>query len=89
MKIEKFPKENYVKIHEAYEKIKGVKPMGNEWNIIDKNIKMMFQAGRTMHEIIDAMEVCNNLYDDWTMNTIRMKIADVSAKKLQSKDEWI
>ena len=42
----------------------------------------MFENGRTVEQIIQTMHSCQELYEDWTMNTVRMKIADVVAGKL-------
>lgn len=81
----KFPKADYSIITESYKKIKGVEPKGKEWLPILKEIKLMFQSGRTPTQIVKAMEVCNSLYDDWAMSTIRMKIADVVSGKLGVK----
>lgn len=83
----KFPRTDYITITESYKRIKGVEPKGKEWLPILKEIKMMFGSGRTPSEIINAMEVCNSLYDDWAMSTIRMKIADVASGKLTAKDK--
>lgn len=81
----KFPRADYSVITESYKKIKGVEPKGKEWLPILKEIKLMFQSGRTPPQIVKAMEVCNSLYDDWAMSTIRMKIADVVSGKLINK----
>lgn len=81
----KFPLEQYKLVTEAYKRIKNVTPQGREWLPIQREIKLMFQSGRTPQQVIEAMEVCNNLYEDWAMSTIRMKIADVVSGKLGRK----
>lgn len=81
----KFPKGDYSLVTEAYKRIKKVEPKGKEWLPILKEIKLMFQSERTPPQIIKAMEVCNSLYEDWAMSTIRMKIADVVSGKLGDK----
>ena len=80
-----FPKENYIKITEAYKSIKGVEPQGNEWLPIQQEIRIMFENGRTVEQIIQAMHTCQELYEDWTMNTVRMKIADIVANRIGGK----
>lgn len=83
----KFPKADYSVITESYKKIKGVEPKGKEWLPILREIKLMFQSGRTPSQVVEAMKVCNSLYEDWAMSTIRMKIADVVSGKLTAKDK--
>lgn len=78
-----FPRESYDQVTEAYKAIKGVQPQGKEWLPIQRDIKLMFESGRTPEQIIEAMHVCREKYDDWTMTTVRMKIADISAGQLQ------
>jgi len=85
MDLDKYPLKDYKLVTEAYKRIKNVTPQGKEWLPIQKEIKTMFQSKRTPQQIIEAMEVCNNLYPDWAMSTIRMKIADVVSGKLTAK----
>lgn len=80
-----YPREHYIQVCKSYQTIKDVKPQGNEWLPIQKEIKLMFDNGRSPAEIIEAMEVVNELYPDWSMSTVRMKIADVASGKLKSK----
>jgi hypothetical protein len=80
-----FPKKDYEEIEQAYQTIKGVEPQKNEWLPIQAEIKRMFLNGRSVEQIKEAIEVCNDLYDDWSMATIRMKIADVVSGKLKPK----
>ena len=80
-----FPREEYVKVTEAYKRIKQVSPAGDEWLPIAREIKLIFKATRTAEEIIKTMEICETNYDDWSMNTVRMKIADVVSGNLIAK----
>jgi biotin operon repressor len=82
---DKYPKEEYTKVLNAYQKIKEVKLQGAEFLPIMREIKIMFKSARKADEIIEALEVCNDNYEDWSMNTVRMKIADVISGKLKSK----
>lgn len=84
-----FPKEWYLKVEKAYREIKKVQPLGKEWGPIQREEKMMFESGRTVEQIIKSMEVCNSNYTDWSMSTVRMKIADVVAGKLFNKSSGI
>lgn len=83
IKKDKYPKEDYTRITQEYVRIKNVSPQGKEWLPIQKEIKLMFESGRTVEEIIQAMEICNHNYDDWAMSTVRAKIPDTSSGKLR------
>ena len=80
-----YPKEQYQLITAAYKEIKGVAPQGDEWLPILREIKLNFKAGRTVEEVINTMRVCEANYPDWSMGTVRLKIADVVSGKLISK----
>lgn len=82
----KYPKEEYKKVLDAYQRIKEVKLQGDEFLPPMAEIKRMFKSERTTSQIIETMEACEDLYDDWSMNTIRMKIADVVAGKIKPKN---
>lgn len=83
--VDIFPKEEYTKVTESYKQIKQVSPAKSEWLPILREIKLIFKAGRTSEQIIQTMRVCEANYDDWSMATVRLKIADVVAGKLSAK----
>lgn len=83
---DKYPKENYKKVLDNYQRIKDLKLQGDEFLPLMAEIKRMFKSNRTVDQIIEAMETCNDLYEDWSMNTVRMKIADVVAGKIRPKN---
>lgn len=83
---DKYPKENYIKVLSEYQKIKDIKLQGDEFLPPMREIKIMFKSGRTVDQIIETMGICEDNYDDWSMNTVRMKIADVVGGKLTSKN---
>lgn len=83
---DKYPKEHYAKVLDAYQKAKGIKLQGSEFLPVMAEIKRMFKSGRTIEQIIETMEICEDNYPDWSMNTVRMKIADVVGGKLTSKN---
>lgn len=99
-KLEKqvFPRSDYIKIHEAYEKYKGIIPRGKEWDPIDRDIKLMFRSERTPEQIISFMDWFAwaveasvggvRKYEwvrGWTIKTVRMKIAEFVAGKFKEK----
>lgn len=84
---DKYPKENYVKILNEYQRLKGVRLQGQEYLPPMKVIKQMFQSGREVTQIIETMGICEENYEDWSMNTVKMKIADVVGGKLRGKDK--
>jgi len=81
----KYPKTDYIKVLDEYQRLKGIKLQGDEFLPPMKEIKLMFKSDRTVEHINETMEICEDNYDDWSMNTVRMKIADVVGGKLRSK----
>lgn len=83
----KYPKENYKKVLDEYQRLKGIKLQGDEFLPPMAEIKRMFKATRTVEQINETMEICEENYEDWAMSTVRMKIADVVGGKLRSKNK--
>jgi hypothetical protein len=84
---DKYPKENYIKALNEYQRLKGIKLQGDEFLPIMAELKRIFKAGRLVEQIIETMGICEENYEDWSMNTVRMKIADVVGGKLRGKDK--
>ena len=82
----KYPKEDYKQVLDNYQRIKNLKLQGDEFLPPMAEIKRMFKSARTVKQIIETMEICEDNYEDWSMNTVRMKIADVVGGKLISKN---
>lgn len=82
----KYPKEDYIKVLNEYQRLKGIKLQGDEFLPPMAEIKRMFKSGRNVEQINETMEICEDNYEDWSMNTVRMKIADVVGGKLRSKN---
>jgi hypothetical protein len=81
-----FPPENYTTVTEAYKTLKGVEPQGDEWKPIQQTVKSMFLDGRTVDQIVGFMQALTDSplewTDNWTMKTVRMKLAEWLAGKL-------
>jgi hypothetical protein len=78
--LRKFPKEDYIKVEQAYVKLKKVNLQGNEWLPLLSEVKLMFRSGRTPEQIIKCMKWMSedSFYrNKWTMATIRKKIPEV------------
>lgn len=82
-KNSRFPKEAYIAITTVYEQLKGIKLQGSEHLPIQQATKTMFMNERTIKEIVGCMEVCNERYSEWTMNTVKMKMAEFVAGNLK------
>ena len=79
----KFPKEAYAGVIDEYEKLKGIKLQGSEHLPIQQAIKTMFMNERTIKEIVGCMDICNERYSEWTMNTVKMKLPEFVAGNLE------
>jgi len=82
----KYPPEDYTTVTEAYKRLKGVTPQGDEWRPIQQTIKSMFMDGRTIEQIVGFMEALSTSQlewaQNWTMRTVRMKLPEWVAGKL-------
>ena len=78
-------------VAQAYQKIKGINPQGKEWFPILQSIKTMFMSGRRPEEIISFMKWLNESEEEWTrnwtINTVRLKLPEFLAGKLQKEKE--
>lgn len=73
-----FPMENYNKVLDAYCRIKGIVLQKDEYKIPLKEIKLIFQNGRSVDEIITAMEEAQKRdWPEWTFAAIRRRIAEL------------
>lgn len=81
-----FKKEDYNKIIDIYQKLKGITLQGNEFLPIQQTIKTMLMSDRTPDQIISCMYF---LADDkffssiWTIKTVRLKLPEFLAGKLK------
>jgi hypothetical protein len=80
-----YPKEWYMQVIDAYEGIKGVKFSGSEYMPLQQECKTMFLNGREVKDIIGCMKAFNSTFPDWTLKTVRMRIAEYVAGRI--KDE--
>jgi len=82
-----FPKEWYDAVLKAYQELKGVELHGPEFDPIMQAIKSMFLAKRKPEEIIKCMEWFEESEeewtDNWTINTIKIKLPEFSGGKLE------
>lgn len=82
----RFPAEDYRQVEKAYSEIKGIEPNGDEWGPIQRDIKLMFKSGNTPQTIIDFMRALEDSplawTDTWTIKTVRMKLPEWRADKL-------
>ena len=82
----KFNNNDYKKVITKYEELKGVKFQGREYEPIQQDIKTMFLSGRKPEEIIHCLEFMarDEFYKTiFTMKTIKLKIAEFLAGKLE------
>lgn len=88
---DKYPKEDYDLVINAFKKYKGVGLMGPEIAYHRRAIKLMFQASRKPKEIIDFMKwLRDNERNEetswvrqWTIWTVQKKIAEFLGGKLE------
>lgn len=79
---------------EAYQQIRGVQLAGKEFNLLRRELKLMFDSGRTPEQIIEFMKWCESqppgsVWRHWTMFTIRKHIADFIAGRLQGMNNTL
>lgn len=81
----KFPDEDYVKVQEAYCRLRGVELAPKEFGRIRRAIKDMFESGRTPDQIIGCIEWLEKKsgYSEWSINTVASKMPDYAAGKLK------
>ncbi len=76
-----FPQIGYTRIIETYKKVKEIELQGKEYEPIQQSIKTMFLNGRTPDEIIGAIEwLGDNAEYEWTIHTLKNKIAEILPK---------
>ncbi len=82
-----FPAEAYTAVTEAYKRLKGIAPQGDEWKPIQQGIKTMFRSGRSPEEIVRFMEALAQSdltwASSWTLDTVRKKLPEFLAGKLK------
>ena len=93
----KFPKSDYDRVIKKYEELKGVQFSGKEYEPIQQSIKTMFMSSRSADDIIRCMgwfaeksKSGDKKYvwtENWTINTIKIKLPEFLAKKLDGDDE--
>lgn len=91
-KDNKFSPEDYKQVISAYESCKGVKFQGNEYSPIQQDVKTMFLSGRKKEDIIRFMEWFREKSEsgekkyewttNWTIKTVKFKIAEFLSGKL-------
>lgn len=94
-----FKSEDYKKVIAKYEKLKGVKFQGREYEPIQQEVKTMFLSGRQAKDIVACMEWFAEMaakgeknYEwtaNWTIKTVRFKIAEFLAGRLQRSEEIV
>ena len=93
----KFPKTDYDIVLEVYQKLKGIKLQGREFEPCQQAIKTMFLSGRTKEQIVDFMSWIASVLEDgkeneklarqyiwlenWTLDTIKKKMPEYIAGK--------
>lgn len=93
--VQRFPKILYNQVLNAYIKYSGVPRKGNELSWAYKATRNMFLAGRKPKEIIEFMKWISEHCDEsefkwlkhWTMETVRKKLPDYLAGRLQGEEE--
>ncbi len=81
----KFPKEDYQIVIRKYCELKSLTLKKNEYLIPLREIKLMFQNGRSVQEIIMAMvEAHKREWPNWTLTAVRRRIAELLASSSQS-----
>jgi len=82
----KYPKEWYNQVITKYQLLKGIQLQGEEFKPIQQVCKTMFMSNRTPKQIISCMEWIanseNEAYQSWTIRTIKIKLPEFLAGKL-------
>jgi len=76
----KYPKEDYREVIDCYCSVKGLSPMGDEYSILQREIKLMFVNGRSASEICSAIQYIKKANFTWTLKTVRLKMPEIMAK---------
>lgn len=83
-----YPREWYASCIAAYEGVRGVKLSGDEYAPLQRELKLLFRAGRTSEQIIAFFEWLEENYTkqglDWTYFTVRKRIADFLAGRMSA-----
>ena len=89
-KLNKFKKKDYEEILDIYQDLKGIELKGQEFSPCQQAIKTMFLSGRSVNDIAACMrwfaESQEEWTQNWTINTIKMKLPEFLAGKLKSKN---
>lgn len=84
-----FPQEHYKLILDKYQQIKKITLIGKEFEIPQHEIKLMFENGRTIEEILLALEVASKKgWPEWTMAAVRKRMAELVKSKPKPKQEF-
>ena len=91
--IKRYPRVNYTRVIEAYNKYKGISLKGPEVAQGMRAIKTMFKADRTPEQIIGLMKWFSDHEDDedkswirsWTIWTVQKKLPEFVAGKLKER----
>jgi len=79
----KYPLEWYDQVLQEYCELKDLTPKGDEWNLLKREVKLMFQNGRTPEEIIKAMRRMAYIAEknklSWKLGTIRVRMPELLA----------
>jgi len=84
----KFPKEDYERVLNKYQKLKGIELKGKEFDPIIQEIKTMFMSERKPEEIIACMDWMNEdefYQNKWTIKTIRLKLPEYLSGNLEEE----
>lgn len=83
----RFPAEWYRQNEEDYQQIKGLQLSGPEFGPLQRDLKLIYKAGHKPADVRRFMEALERSDEDWTDNwtikTIRMKLAEWKAGKLK------
>ena len=90
-----FKQEDYNKIFDVYKKVKEIEISGKEYQPLQQSIKTMFLNGRTLDQIIKAIEwLGDNAEYEWTLKTLTTKIPEIlskmprTAEKTEFEKRW-
>lgn len=91
---EKFPKEDYAIVLNAYKRYKGVGLFGPEQYRAQHAVKQMFLAKRSVKQIVDCMKFFASVVDtegyswvrSWTLETVMKKMPEFVAGKLKAPE---
>lgn len=91
-KLNKFRKEEYAEILDEYQLLKGIELKGQEFSPCQQAIKTMFLSSRSKEDIVACMrwfaeragsgEKDYEWTQNWTLNTIKIKLPEFLAGKL-------